>query len=267
MARATTSRSDLRPTRIMPEYCVVTQRSGPLVKTYTTDRRSRVQWAARQQCRGSPFPAPLMWGSSEEKLELYLALFGYTGAHYVLTYRDEDLPADFGGVRSTLDAFRKRVHRWNPQIRRYVYTVEAGHEHGRWHIHFVADERELPMVAVQALWRYGFVNPGYLEYPVLCKTGGYRRLAHYFCKRDTMIPLGRHPWGVAKGMRQLIPQSTVRVQGRRPAVPRDTFWLEERAGPEIKLNRQSGGRFDYIDWVAAPKAGAYTFLANRMREE
>lgn len=34
-----------------PRLCVVTQRAGPLTKTYTTDRTSRVGWAARQQWR------------------------------------------------------------------------------------------------------------------------------------------------------------------------------------------------------------------------
>ena len=251
----------------MAELCVVTQRSGPLTKTYTSDRISRVQWAARQQCRGSPFPTPLMWGSSEDKLELYLALFGFNGAHYVLTFRDDDLPQDFEGVKRCFSAFLKRVHRFAPRARLYVYAVEAGHERGRWHIHFVADERELPMPAVQILWRYGWVNPGYLEFPVLCKSGGYRRLAHYFCKRDTMIPLGRHPWGVARGMRKLIPPPTVRVATRRPAVPREVFWREDRFPPMVKINGQTSERIEYTDWIALPGEHARTFFVNRMASE
>ena len=35
----------------LARLCVVTQKAGPLTKTYTTDRLSRVKWAARQQCR------------------------------------------------------------------------------------------------------------------------------------------------------------------------------------------------------------------------
>ena len=78
----------------MSELCVVTQRSGPLTKTYTTDRFRLVSWAGEQQCRGSP-ALPSMWSSSAEKLELYLALFGYLGVHYVLTFDDAHLPASF----------------------------------------------------------------------------------------------------------------------------------------------------------------------------
>ena len=36
----------------MSELCVVMQRSGPLTKTYTTDRFRLVSWAGEQQCRG-----------------------------------------------------------------------------------------------------------------------------------------------------------------------------------------------------------------------
>ena len=146
----------------MSELCVVTQRSGPLTKTYTTDRFRLVSWAGEQQCRGSP-ALPSMWSSSAEKLELYLALFGYLGVHYVLTFDDAHLPASFEDVKRCFAAFCKRVRRFDPSIRRYVYAVEAGHSNKRWHIHFVASEDDLPFAVVQFLWGYGFVNPGYKE--------------------------------------------------------------------------------------------------------
>ena len=184
----------------MPDWCVVVQRSGPLTKTYFTDRHKSVAWAARQQCRDGPPPGPYMWGTSEDKLELYLALFGFAGAHYVLTFRDEDLPPNFDGVKRCFRAFITKARRWRPDaLRKYVYAVEAGHEKGRWHIHFVADAQLLPLEDVSGLWRYGFVNPGKAEYPVLHEKGGFHCLAHYFCKPDKFIPLGKHPWGVAEG--------------------------------------------------------------------
>ena len=95
----------------MAELCVVTQRSGPLTKTYTTDRFRLVSWAGEQQCRGSP-ALPSMWSSSAEKLELYLALFGYLGVHYVLTFDDAHLPASFEDVKRCFAAFCKRVRRF-----------------------------------------------------------------------------------------------------------------------------------------------------------
>ena len=227
-----------------PRLCVVTQRAGPLTKTYTTDRVSRVEWAARQQCRGSPSSDPMIWNKSEQKLELYLALFGFSGAHYVLTFRDADLPLDFDGAKRRLAAFVRRTRRRCPEVRRYVYGVEAGHEHDRWHLHFVADEQELPLETVTELWRYGFVNPGYHEYPVLCQDDGYRR----------------HRWGAAKEMRRMIPPPTVRVQARRPGVPKDAFWTGFEAAPVRKVGGQSSPLMEYSDWISAPKPGTYQFL-------
>ena len=104
----------------LARLCVVTQKAGPLTKTYTTDRLSRVEWAARQQCRGSPSSDPMIWGRSEQKLELYLALFGYSGAHYVLTVRDADLPQNFDGVKRRQTAFVMRTRRRCPWSRQRV---------------------------------------------------------------------------------------------------------------------------------------------------
>lgn len=243
-----------------PRLCVVTQRAGPLTKTYSTDRFRYVRRAARHQCRGSPDSGPANWNKPAQKLELYLALFGFSGAHYVLTFRDEDLPQDFDGVKQCLRNFVRRVHRRYPEVRRYVYAVEAGHERGRWHIHFVADEQELPLTAVETLWRHGFVNPGYHEYPVLCHDEGYSRLAKYLCKPDRMKPLGKHRWGAAKEMRRMIPPPTVRVQARRPGVPKDAFWTGFEAAPVRKVGGQSSPLMEYSDWIAAPKPGTYRFL-------
>lgn len=246
----------------MADLCVEIQRCGYLVKTYTTDRYRLVQWAGQQQCRGSP-ALPSMWKTSADKLELYLALFGYTGVHHVLTFDDEHLPQDFAGVKRCFSAFLKRARRFGAKLQRYVYAVEAGHTHGRWHIHLVVDDRDISCVEVRFLWDYGFVDPGYRDYPVLAREGGYRRLAEYFCKDRNMIPLGKHHWGVARGMRKLIPPRIVRVQRRAPAIPRETFWRSEYRPPEVKVNGRSSGRHEYASWIALPPKGTQTFLVPR----
>ena len=95
---------------------------------------------------------------------------------------------------------------------------------------------------------------------MLSRDGGYRRLARYFCKPDEMIPLGKHPWGVARGMRQLIPPRTVRVQTRAPAMPRETFW-SERSRPLVReVNGMAAWRIEYADWIAKPPENARTFI-------
>lgn len=245
----------------MPDWCVVVQRSGPLTKTYFTDRHKSVAWAARQQCRDGPSPGPYMWGTSEDKLELYLALFGFAGAHYVLTFRDDDLPPNFDGVKRCFRAFTTKARRWRPEaLKKYVYAVEAGHEKGRWHIHFVADAQLLSLADVSGLWRYGFVNPGKAEYPVLHAKGGFHCLAHYFCKPDKFIPLGKHPWGVAEGMKAMIPPPSVRVQQRRPGIPQKNYYCSYRTKDPVRVvNGHSSALMEYASWVALPKPGEYIY--------
>lgn len=238
----------------MPEWCVVRQRAGPLVKTYTTDRLRCVLRAGQRET--VPYKSPAMWSSSTDKLELYLALFGHTGAHYVLTFDDAHLPPNFAEVRKALSAFVKRVHRAVPHCRRYVYAIEAGHTRGRWHIHFVADSDELPLSLVRELWRGGYVNPGGGEWPVLHPEGGYRRLARYICKeRDgAFVPLGKHKWGVARGMRAMIPPPEIKLVQRRPAVPRSVYWASTQAREHVDpVTGQSFGRFYRADWIARPR--------------
>ena len=249
----------------MPEYGIVTQKSGPLTKAWWTDNYGKVAWAARQQCRDGPPPGPYLWKKSEDKLELYLALFGYAGAHYVLTFRDADLPDSFGGVRQCFRAFLTRVRRWEPSaLQKYVYAVEAGHEHGRWHIHFVADARELSMEDAAGLWRYGFVNPGRSDYPVLRREDGYRGLAEYFCKPDEFIPLGKHPWGVPRGMKSMIPPPAVRVSSRKPRVPKESYYSKYTEADTYKtVNGFSTPKSFYANWVALPKPGEYIYCPEK----
>ena len=238
----------------MAEYCVVRQRAGPLVKTYTTDRKRFVEWAKRSDM--GRLSAPCMWAKSADKLELYLALFGYTGTHYILTFDDEHLPDSFDGVKRCLAAFIKRARRMRPMLRRYVYAIEVGHSGGRWHIHFVADDSDLPFDVARYLWRYGWVNPGYVKYPVLHKEDGYRRLAEYICKdRDGgFVPLGKHKWGVERGVRVMIPCPETSFPSLRPAVPLHAFWA--RAGGKEMRDPITGKSFGYLykaSWVAAKR--------------
>lgn len=240
----------------MSEYCVVRQRAGPLVKTYSTDRLRCVLQAGRREA--VPYKSPAMWSSSADKLELYLALFGYTGAHYVLTYDDAHLPATFFDVRRSLEVFIRRLHRAVPACRRYVYAIEVGHTRGRWHIHFIADGEELTPEKVRELWRCGFVNPGGAEWPVLHPQGGYRRLARYICKDNDagFVPLGKHKWGVARGMRAMIPPPEVRLAQRLPAMPRTVYWASRQAREHVDpATGRSFGRFYRMDWIALPKNG------------
>ena len=91
-------------------YCM-RQRAGPLVKECRAlrprlskkdapdDRRDKQQILKYQHsavCR-----------TQADRLELRLALFGYRGSHYTLTFDSASLPSTFAGVRQTLRPFRR----------------------------------------------------------------------------------------------------------------------------------------------------------------
>lgn len=232
-------------------YIVVRQRAGHLVKTYATDRKYFVlrgtEW---QEHRGA---RPAMWNRKWEKMELYLALFEASGTHHVLTFADEWLPVDFDGVKKRFAAFLKRTRRKFPRFQKYVYSIEVGHSSGRWHIHFVADDRELPRAVVRELWVYGIVDPGWMTHPVLSRNAGYRHLAKYLTKDydpENRIPLGRHEWGVARGMRAMLPPPTVTLTKRLPGIPRDAYWVarETRRADDPQTGR-SMGTFVSMSWI------------------
>ena len=189
-------------------YCVQ-QRAGPLVKECRALRprvsaedtaeahRVKAELKKRQRCAVNR--------SQTDRLELRLALFGWTGEHYTLTFDDAHLPPSFAGVRLELRAFLARWRRWRDgRPLDYIYAVEGLHGDHRYHVHFVADYYELSPVEVRQLWRGGLVD----DEPVLLDKRGYRRLAEYLNKERTdgvVIPIGRHPWSCSRSLNAKLP--------------------------------------------------------------
>lgn len=210
-------------------YCC-RQRAGPLVKECRAlrprfgagdtaeDRAAKADIKKHARCAVNRNP--------KDKLELRLALIGSRGMHYVLTFDDEHLPADFYGVRQRETNFFKRDQRWRASCGKpppfdYVYAIEGLHGDHRYHVHFVCSEDELPCAVLQpsesgdwpGLWRYGAIKecePVFLTRKfldpltgerVVVSDGGFRRLAEYFNKEredGKWIPLGRHPWSASR---------------------------------------------------------------------
>ena len=189
-------------------YCV-RQRAGPLVKECRAirprlsaadspdDRRDK------RQIVNSPHSA--VCRTQADRLELRLALFGFEGSHYTLTFDNAHLPRDFACVRKAFRALSGRIKRWrsgNPFD--YIYCIEGLHGDHRYHIHTVFRDSDFSPAEIRYLWKYGDVE----DEPVLRKEGGYRRLAVYFNKERTdgfWIPIGRHPWSCSRSLSQAIP--------------------------------------------------------------
>ena len=136
----------------MADPCVCgRQRAGPVGKALVTDNYGYLRRYGPGAVRGRCGPA--LSRTTVDKLELRLALFGYDGIFYTLTFDDDHLPPDRAGVDRIWDAFAKRLRRWQRgPVDYYVYRVEGLHGDHRLHIHVFLRDRDFPPAVVQYLW-------------------------------------------------------------------------------------------------------------------
>jgi len=212
------------------------QRAGPLVKECRAlrprlssddtqdDAKKKNDLRRRQRCAVNR--------KQVDRLELRLALFGWTGTHYTLTFDPEHLPNRFADVRKALAAFLRRVRRWRGEEKPpldYIYAIEGLHGDHRYHIHFICDYYDLSPVEISKLWGLGFVD----DEPVLLKTGGYRRLAEYLNKERTdgvVIPIGRHPWSCSRSLTAKLPPAERWTSNSGVIqIPDDVMWCRRSA--------------------------------------
>ena len=187
-----------------------------------------------------------------DRLELRLALFGWEGIHYTLTFDAENLPEKYRDVRKVWRAFLTRAKRWR-QIDAfdYIYLIEGKHGDHRFHIHSVFRDSQLSPAVMQYLWKYGEVD----DEPVLRgKHDSYRRLAKYFNKEATdgiVIPVGARPWVCSRSLSSQLPPPE--------------RWRDSSGVIHIPDGVYSSGRSDtqnefgsyYYGWYIEPKTGLY----------
>lgn len=228
-----------------PEWCCICQRAGPFVKAFSTDNRRFVK-----HCHDRSSSCPALSGTSLDRLELRLALFGYDGVFYTLTFSDENLPRDLDGAKKIWYSFLKRVQRWRKGVPLdfYVYRVEGLHGDHRLHIHAFLRDSDLPPALVRFLWTWGFVDDEpYDEKRVLAEKG-YRCLARYFTKERPEV--GRHPWGDARKLKTLIPPPNIRLSKTgRISIPRGAVLLPF---PD-DLKKTEWGYYQYVRYLLPPK--------------
>lgn len=187
-----------------------------------------------------------------DRLELMLALFGFEGTHYECSFDNDYLPDSFQGVRKRLTAFFKRCRRWREKqgkARRfdYMYAIEYGSQHCRYHVHMVVRDSDFTPSEVRRLWKYGRVD----DFPVLKFEGGYRRLARYFNKEPSdgfFLPVGRHPWSVSRSLRaKLPPLQQWQDSSGAISIPKKALWRSSPAGPECHSNEW--GAYYYYSYI------------------
>jgi len=198
----------------MTQSCVwtcVRQRAGPLVKECRAIRpRLSVEDSPYDRIEKNKILLPKgdssICRTQVDRLELRLALFGWHGSHYTLTFDAENLPARYRDVRKVWRAFLARAKRWNGgRPIDYIYLIEGKHGDHRFHIHAVFSDDEVPTAVVRYLWKYGEVD----DEPILRgKYDSFRRLAKYFNKESSdgiTIPVGARPWVCSRTLTEKLP--------------------------------------------------------------
>lgn len=193
-------------------YCC-RQRAGPLVKESRAIRPRLSQFdSPYERVEKNKILRPprdsSVCRSRVDRLELLLALFGYDGWNYTLTFNDENLPEKFADVRKRWRSFLRclQLHHGGPFD--YVYLIEGRHGDHRYHLHLTVRYSDFPPIVVEDLWRFGYVEGK----PLLC-TGRdpydtYRRTAKYYCKEQSdgiTIPIDARTWVASRHLRAQLP--------------------------------------------------------------
>ncbi len=140
-----------------------------------------------------------------DRLELRLALFGFEGTCYTLTFDGDSVPEKFRDVRRTWRALLGRMRRQREQPFDYIYLIEGRHGDHRYHIHAVLRDDDFPPEAVRHLWPYGDVD----DQPLLRGPyDSYRRMARYYNKEAAdglVLPVGARPWNCSRSLSKKLP--------------------------------------------------------------
>ena len=211
-----------------PVWMCVRQRAGPLVKECRSIRpRLSAGDTLYERTEKNKILRPPRDSSvcrtRVDRLELRLALFGYEGSCYTLTFDREHEPERFQDVRRAWRSFLYRLKKWRQRPFDYVYLIEGKHGDHRYHIHLVLRDSDFSPAEVRHLWRYGenVEDQPLLRYP----RDSYRRTAKYFNKEATdgiTIPISARTWVCSRSLlRQLPPAECWRDTTGEIPIPKD----------------------------------------------
>lgn len=241
-------------------YVCVSQSAGPFTKAFVTDRAAFVRRSVdATSCEIRKRAGPAMSRSTLDKLELRLALFGYDGVFYSLTFAPDQTPRDYLATRNAWDRFLRRLKRWKSQQEPadaapgkggvdYVYRIERLHDN--WHLHCFLRDRDFPPAVVRWLWDYGESYDVPYDCKRVHKEEGYRCLARYFTKEVPEV--GRHAWGDNRGLSAQLPQPKVTfLKNGQISVPRGAVML-----PVKDPGLSQWGVFSYVRYLS-PQNSAF----------
>lgn len=193
-----------------PVWHCTRQRAGPLVKECRALRPrlspqdSPFERAEKRKILRPPRDSSVC-RTRTDRVELRLALFGFEGTCYTLTFDEDSLPEKFRDVRRVWRAFMGRMKRQIGQPFDYVYRFEGLHGDHRYHIHATLRYSDFPPELVRRLWKYGGVD----DEPLLRGPyDSFRRMARYYTKEPTdglSFPVGARPCNWSRSLSARLP--------------------------------------------------------------
>lgn len=239
-------------------WVCVRQRAGPLVKECRALRPRLSRYDTPEERKQKEKIIKRYYDSSvcrsiTDRVELRLALFGFEGIHYTLTFDVFNLPAKFRDVRRAWRRFFARLRRKHGKGFDYLYAIEGLHGDRRYHIHAVLRASDFAQKVVDETWGYGTVH----WEPVLRGKGdSYYRLARYFTKERSdgiIIPIDGRPCVWSQSLNhQLPPAERWESWDGRIDVPADPYWCTK--DPDRSYRNEFGEYYfaSYIkQWRAA----------------
>ena len=138
-----------------PRWICCRQRAGPLVKESRAIRPrlskddSPFERAEKNKILRPPRDSSVC-RTRVDRLELLLALFGFDGWSYTLTFSDDNLPGSFKEVRDVWRRFLYKLRRWRRgKPFDYVYLIEGKHGDHRYHLHLTVRYSDFPPVYME----------------------------------------------------------------------------------------------------------------------
>lgn len=191
-------------------YCT-RQVAGPLVKECRALRPrlsaddSMYDRRLKNQILRPPRDSAICHGPVD-RLELRMALFGWSGTFYTLTFDEEHLPERWKDSKKLWKNFIARMrYAKGGQPLDAISCLEGKHGDHRYHFHAVLSDDQVSIAEVRHLWRYGSVD----DEPLLRQPrDSFRRLAGYLNKERSdgiIIPIDSRPWTCSRSLTAKLP--------------------------------------------------------------